>query len=365
MQESLGVVKLFYNLTEPHNGHLRFNFFPRKEEDLAEIYDEQNMEQLQPTPQPYAKSLYLLEQTLVTILSYLSQGNFHNTSNDWLESEDVDKTDIRDAVIDVTRDEGGSPVSAMKELSRIMMLGIKYIKRKIEIGRRMIDLYNVMRLERESCNNLNNKVIRGTITKTAALEKIDKLIQSVEELAVVMVELLKMEPNDNEFLAMRILFENTPFSDNLQDLEVIRRMEEASDESPNLACWVNPNATGKEDLPLLMTLYAEGMANYAEIKNARIEEEEVDKTVARLVANINKDIRELVPEVFSSTKETSPSVIQDLVRQLEDIRRRLVSAINMTDKPVIFEEVTFRSGNTDMTVSAEAFLRLAVMRFLL
>merc|ERR1711895_165920 len=54
-----------------------------------------------------------------------------------------------------------------------------------------------------------------------------------------MVELLKMEPNDNEFLAIRILFENNPFSDNLQDLEVIRRMEEASDESPNLACWVN------------------------------------------------------------------------------------------------------------------------------
>ena len=132
VQESLRVVKLFYNLTELHNGHLRFNFFPRGEEDLAEIYDEQNMEQLQPTPQPYAKSLYLLEQTLVTILSYLSQGNFHNTSNDWLESEDVDKTDIRDAVIDVTRDEGGSPVSAMKELSRIMMLGIKYIKRKID-----------------------------------------------------------------------------------------------------------------------------------------------------------------------------------------------------------------------------------------
>ena len=103
------------------------------------------MEQLQPTPQPYAKTLYLLEQTLVTILSYLSQGNFHNTSNNWLESEDVDKTDIRDAVIDVTRDEGGSPVSAMKELSRIMMLGIKYIKRKIEVGRRMIELYNVIR----------------------------------------------------------------------------------------------------------------------------------------------------------------------------------------------------------------------------
>ena len=95
------------------------------------------MEQLQPTPQPYVKSLHLLEQTLVTILSYLSQGNFHNSSNDWLEDEAVNKTDIRDAVIDVTGDEGGSPLSTMKELSRVMMMGIKYIKRKIEIGRKM------------------------------------------------------------------------------------------------------------------------------------------------------------------------------------------------------------------------------------
>ena len=87
VQESLRVVKLFYNIAELHNGHLRFNFFPRGEEELAELYDEQNMEQLQPTPQPSVKSLHLLEQTLVTILSYLSQGNLHNSSNYWVEDE--------------------------------------------------------------------------------------------------------------------------------------------------------------------------------------------------------------------------------------------------------------------------------------
>ena len=101
---------------------------------------------------------------------------------------------------------------------------------------------------------------------------------------------------------MRILYQNMPISDNLQDIDVIRRMEEASDESPDLACWVNQNVTGKEDIPLFMNLYAEGMQNYSKIKNACIKEEEVNKTVNRLVANLNKDIKELVPEVFSSTK---------------------------------------------------------------
>ena len=37
-----------------------------------------------------------------------------------------------------------------------------------------------------------------------------------------------------------------PFSDNLQDIDVIRRMEEDGDESPDLACWINQNVTGKE-----------------------------------------------------------------------------------------------------------------------
>ena len=61
-----------------------------------------------------------------------------------------------------------------------MMFGIKYMKRKIEIGRRLFGLYNAMRLKREACNNLHNKVIRGTVTKYATLGKIDNLIQSIE-----------------------------------------------------------------------------------------------------------------------------------------------------------------------------------------
>ena len=56
---------------------------------------------------------------------------------------------------------------------------------------------------------------------------------------------------------------------------------------------------GKEDIPLLMNLYAEDIQNYSEIKNARIEEEEVGKTVNRLVVNLNKDIKKLVSELFS------------------------------------------------------------------
>ena len=78
------------------------------------------MHQLQPTPIPYTKTLYLLEQTLITIVSYLSQGNFHTLSQEWIVSEQVNKTEERNALVAFTQDEADDPVSAMKDLARIM-----------------------------------------------------------------------------------------------------------------------------------------------------------------------------------------------------------------------------------------------------
>ena len=51
-------------------------------------------------------------------------------------------------------------------------------------------------------------------------------------------------------------------------------------------------------------------------------------------------------------------MIQDLVKQLEDLRRRMVNNVTMTDKEGKFDKVTFKSGNANMTVSAETFSRL-------
>ena len=58
----------------------------------------------------------------------------------------------------------------------------------------------------------------------------------------------------------------------------------------------------------MMNLYTEAMVIYTDIKKARIEEEEVGNTVNRLVVNLDKDIKTMVGEVFSDTKEMSPSV---------------------------------------------------------
>ena len=72
VQESLRVAKFFYTLLEIQGGNILFKFYPKDEQVLRQNYIDYEMGQLQPTPPPFTKTLHLLEQTLVTIGSYLS-----------------------------------------------------------------------------------------------------------------------------------------------------------------------------------------------------------------------------------------------------------------------------------------------------
>ena len=81
----------------------------------------------------------------MTIVSYLSQGNVHTLTQEWIQSEAVNKTAERDALVLLTHDEADDPVSAMQDLAKIMQQGIRFQKKKIGIGRQLIVSYNTMR----------------------------------------------------------------------------------------------------------------------------------------------------------------------------------------------------------------------------
>ena len=110
---------------------------------------------------------------------------------------------------------------------------------------------------------------------------------------------------------MRGLYRNPLFDDGITDQDVLRHMTEAGQEDPNVSLWINPDVNGKDDIPLLVNLYAEAMQNYTEIKNVRLEDEETNKTVRRLVNHLNKDIKSMVFKVFGREMEPSPSVNHD------------------------------------------------------
>ena len=122
----------------------------------------------------------------------------------------------------MTNDEADDPVSAMKDLARIMQQGIRFQKKKLVIGRSLIASYNTMCEKTDFCNNLHNKVIRNDVTKANALERIDDLVQSIENLGTVLTEFLNEEPDKDERAAMRILYGNQGFDDGVTDQEFLR-----------------------------------------------------------------------------------------------------------------------------------------------
>ena len=75
--DSLRVIKLFYELLEEENGHLRWNFFVTPQNAFTALCELYVIGDLQPTPPPYQKSLEFLDIFLTTVISYLSNGNLH------------------------------------------------------------------------------------------------------------------------------------------------------------------------------------------------------------------------------------------------------------------------------------------------
>ena len=53
----------------------------------------------------------------------------------------------------------------------------------------------------------------------------------------------------------------------------------------------------------------------------------------------------MVFEVFGRDTESSPSVIQDIVRQLDELKKRMVNVIKMTDNETKFDDVVVKEGD--------------------
>ena len=72
----------------------------------------------------------------------------------------------------------------------------------------------------------------------------------------------------------------------------------------------------------------------------------------------------MVFEVFGREMESSPSVFHDIVRQLDELKKRMVNIVNMTDKDTKFDEVVIHEGDDSSTVSAETFLKMGKRKHL-
>ena len=87
--------------------------------------------------------------------------------------------------------------------------------------------------------------------------------------------------------------------------------------------------------------------------------------MARLRINLDRDIPEIAPDIYNDEpEEGSPSVIGDMVRQLEDLRKRMTSVNCMTDATLVYQRVLIATRTENLDVSAEEFFRRARRKLL-
>ena len=72
---------------------------------------------------------------------------------------------------------------------------------------------------------------------------------------------------------------------------------------------------------------------FTEIKNLKDEEEDIAKQVGRLTKNLNMDVHLLKEEIYGGEDEDmTPSVIKDMVDQIQELKRRFTALLNLSDK---------------------------------
>ena len=169
--------------------------------------------------------------------------------------------------------------------------------------------------------------------------KVEAVLDAIQSLAASMKTFYTNEPEEDEFRGMQLLFGPGPFLNNLQNPAVDACMQEESENNPMIALRVSENLDSRDDIPLLQQGYAAAMQLYTDIKGIRNEEEDLSRQVARLTVNLNRDIAEIVHEVYNDEPdESSLSVLADMVKQVEELKKRMTGITSMTDKAVIFLE---------------------------
>ena len=342
-----------------------WGFWRVTQDQFSQICQEYDVGPLQPTPEPYTRSLTFLDALSTTIVSYLSNANLHVPTDTWLEDpEQGNKAAERDLLVDAL-DSEASAVSAMKDMAKLMQKTSRYMISKVVLGRAMVAEFNQFRDLEHTLNNLTNRVIRGALTKTEALQKVEAVLDAISALATKMQEFYTSEPGEDEYRGIQLLFGQNPFLTGLLDGDVDDCMMLASEDNPLLALRVNENINSRDDIPLLQQGYAAAMQLFADIKGIRNEEEELARQVARLVDNLNRDIQEIVEEVYNDEPtETSPSVLADTVRQVEELKKRMTAVTSMTDRAVIFERVVVETRTDSLNMSADEFFKKARRKLL-
>ena len=144
IDESLRVLKFFYQFLIVRNGAVLWAFWEPLQEAFTANATEYNLAELQDTPAPYLRSLRFLEVLMVTIISYMSSGNLHVPGDIWVaDPGGGNKEAAKEALVAAVQSAPGS-VAAMKEACRFILDAAKWVNRKLAAGDILVRKYNIL-----------------------------------------------------------------------------------------------------------------------------------------------------------------------------------------------------------------------------
>ena len=338
--ESVRVVKNFYEILIERAGVAVFDYFGLTQVQATEICTRYNLAELQDTRAPYIISLEFLKTFFTTINSYLSSANLFGPIDEFLAENNGQRETARDLLITQIDSEENS-ISVVKDAARQMLSAVKFLKNKVGLGEALIESYNKFLGLNTATDNLQNRIIQGDLTKDEGLERISNVLSGLDETVNKFLNFFKAEPLPDEYNGICILFGQNPMSSEVDDASIAALIEEATDSSPRIGLRANHELRDRKDIPLLNNHYTTLMELYGRVKNTADKDGDERRVFTRTQRAIESDGQALADDILSpdNTDLQSISIVNDYIRQLEDLSRRASALSATTDDPICFKDI--------------------------
>ena len=171
--QSLKAIKLQWSTISPDQNHLISSYFSLPQAAITSLAGSLSLHEFMDWLPPYTRNESKLMVVLRCIRSYMSRGNIETSLDTWISKKNGadagNKADVRDYLQGLTTP-AEDTVTISINLSACLISALEYLESKmclVNLASEKYDAYNIYYTEADL---LQNQVIRGTRSKTAALE---------------------------------------------------------------------------------------------------------------------------------------------------------------------------------------------------
>ena len=159
------------------DGSVTFEYLRKAQNDITVKGNLYNIQQIIDWNPPYIPGAIKLKVLLKCVCLYLSRGNVSGPLDTWIEATEGNDFGGKELVRTALRRGGDQDtVSLSINKARKIFAGLEYLEEKDNLGlaaARKLDQWSNEYLQADA---LHNQVVRGTMTKAAALHMLDYLI---------------------------------------------------------------------------------------------------------------------------------------------------------------------------------------------